>query len=239
MKFLFASISGAVTLLIAGPTVAQQQRICEGAVRGPAGEHIFQILLENAEPVYAMAMWRPPNQTALAGSPLPMVVLYYRVHDIQTGAHGPLFYAHVIHAARISESRATSAEVRIRQYGQTEWLERQDWTSFAEARRNDGYSIAGSVSFNSPAALELFSTAPQVESRAITNDNVRISSGIWNLTGRIALDALLERAHAEAVRRMSNPIECIRPNDATHQVIIGAWRLAREHQEASPPSTPQ
>jgi len=223
MKF----IAAAIIIASATASQAQDRRICEGALRGPAGEHVVQILLEDGEPVYGMATWRPPNQTAVSGNRLPMMVLYYRLLDLQTGEHGPLYFVHVIHAARMEGLRSTSAEVRIRRYGTTEWFERRDWPTFASAREEDYAMFARSVSFNSTEALEFFSTVPQVESHAVTDDNVRISAGIWNLTYRVALDPLLSRAHAEALRRVRYQSECIRPTDALHQTIIGAWERSR------------
>ncbi|MBN8552348.1 MAG: hypothetical protein J0L52_05580 [Caulobacterales bacterium] len=200
-------------------------------MRGPAGEHIIQILLEDGQPMFGLATWRPPNQTAVRGRALPMVAMYYGVRDLETGERGPLFYVHVIHAARIADSNATSAEVRIRRYGETEWLERRDWASFADARndaaRDSIFNLAGSVGFGSSAALDMFSTAPQVESHAVTDRNVRVSSGIWNLTYRVVLDALFDRAFREARRRASHPVECTRANDE-HGVIVGLARRAAE-----------
>ncbi len=216
--------------LLTSPAHAQQRRICEGTIRGPAGEHIVQILLEDREPVYALAMWRPPNQTAISGNPLPMIVMYYRVLNIPSGERGPLYFVHVIHAARMNGLQGTSAEVRIRRYGETAWFARQDWPTFAEAQEEDYDSFIRSVGFNSPEVLELFSVAPQVESHAVTDDNVRVSAGIWNLSYRTALDALFDRAHAEALRRASHPSESIRPNDALHGSIIGAWERANANQ---------
>ena len=227
MKALICLAAALVAL--AGPAMAQQ-RVCEGVMRGPAGEHIIQVLLEDGQPVTGLATWRPPNQTAVRGRALPMIAMYYRILDLDTGARGPLFYVHVIHAARITDSRATTADVRIRRYGDTDWTETRDWASFADARRDaerdDIYNMAGSVGFGSPAALELFGTAPQVESRAVTNENVRISDGIWNLSYRVALDPLFDRVYQEVRRRLSNPAECIRAT-AEHAALLGLARDSR------------
>lgn len=215
---------------ISAPAHAQQQRVCEGVVRGPAGEHIMQILLEDGQPVSGLATWRPPNQTALRGRALPMINMYYHITDLATGARGPLFYVHVIHAARVGDSQATSAEVRIRRYGETEWMARRNWQSFADARRDAArdyiYNMAGSVGFGSPAELNLFSTAAQVESHAVTDTNTRISAGIWNLSYRPALDALFDRAFQETRRRVSHPAECVR---ATHEhtALLNMTRVSR------------
>lgn len=227
-------MAGALVAL-ASPAIAQQQRVCEGVLRGQAGEHAIQILLEDGEPVMGLAIWRPTNQTAVAGSAFPAISMYYRVLDLGTGQRGPLFHVQVIHVARIGDSRATSAEVRIRAYGETDWAESRDWASFADSRRDaerdDIQSMAGSVGFGSPAALELFSTALQVESHAVTNENVRISAGIWNLSYRVALDPLFDRAYQEARRRLSNPAECVRAN-AQHAPLLGLARDAREGPQA-------
>ena len=228
MKTLVPIISAVIAF--ASSAAAQQQRVCEGVMRGPAGEHLVQILLEDGQPVTGLATWRPPNQTAVRGNALPMLAMYYRILDLETGQRGPLFYVHVIHSARISDSRAVSAEVRIRRYGEDDWLESRDWASFAEVRadaeRDGMYNMAGSVGFGSPAALELFAVAPQVESHAVTNEGVRVSAGIWNLSYRVALDPLFDRAHQEARRRLENPAECIRAS-GEHAALLGLARDAR------------
>jgi hypothetical protein len=222
-----------MTVAISVPARAQDLRVCEGVMRGPAGEHIIQILLEDGQPIGGLATWRPPNQTAVRGRALPMINMYYRMLDLETGRRGPLFYVHVIHTARIGDSSATSAEVRIRRFGDTEWLEQQNWQSFADARQNavrdDIDSLAGSVGFNSPAALELFSTAAQIESHAVTDTNTRISAGIWNLSYRPALDALFDRAFQEARRRVSHPAECPRARAEHTAVLTMARRTVEDH----------
>lgn len=230
MRSIKVWLFAAAAFAFASRATAQEQRVCEGVMRGPAGEHIIQILLEDDEPVAGLATWRPPNQTAVRGRALPMIAMYYRLLAIESGERAPLSYVHVIHAARIGDSSAASAEVRIRRYGESEWLESRNWASFAQARqdavRDDIDSLAGSVGFGSPAALELFSTAPQVESHAVTNENLRISSGVWNLTYRVALDPLFDRAFQEARRRVSHPAECIRAT-AEHAALMSVARSPR------------
>lgn len=213
----------ALGLALTAGAAAADTRICEGILRGPAGEHTVQLLMEDGEFVRGLAFWAPPNQTAVRGGALPLMRLYYRVQDFGSGARGPLMHVQLIHAARISDSRATSAHVDIRRYGETEPAEVLEWRGFAEARansrRDDLVSMASSVGFGSPTALELIETAPQVESRAITDRNELISSGVWNLTYRVALDALFDRAFQEARQDAMNPRRCRTPNNIDSPIM--------------------
>lgn len=226
MKTGLCALLLSVVTAMAAPANAEH-RICEGLLRGPAGEHSIRYLLEDGEIVRGLATWSPPNQTARQGGALPRMILYYRISDLETGARGPLMFVHMMHAARVSDTSATSATVGIRRYGEDAWLERREWAYFASAvensRRDDLESMASTTGFGSAEALELFMTAPQVESNAVTNEGVQVSSGVWNLSYRTALDALFDRAFQEVRRRLQSRSECRRPLSSDASIVGGNW----------------
>lgn len=210
-KLFFAALAAA--MLIASPALATR-RVCEAVLRGPAGEHVIQILMEDEQRVAGWAIWKPPLEGPQRA--LPGLHLHYRLTDLNTGARSPLLYAEVFHIARISDSRASTATVGIGPYGGEE-LERRDWTSFAQSRaraeRDDIDALAGGTGFSSRQVLDLVQNAPQIRSAAITDRNEMISEGVWNLTTRVALDPLFARAFSVASAHAENPRRhCRAPN---------------------------
>lgn len=191
---------------LASPAIADP-RVCTGGVTGPAGSHVVRLLLNDGVIERGIAAWNPPNQTAHAGRRFsPTMSLYYRLTDVETGATGPLIWVHAFMGAPMSATRATEASVRIRRYGERQWAAVTPWSSFASAREgwNSGstnyVSERSSVSFGGEEVLALFNSAPQIEAQGVSNLNEELSSGIFNLTYRVANDALFERAFQEAVR---------------------------------------
>lgn len=196
------------TLLVAAALAATavsahaEIRVCESTLRGPAGEHTVHLEVQDGEIIYGDAVWAPPRQNARANIEFPRIELNYGIADFDTGERTPLRYVTVIHAVRMTRTRATSAEVSLAPY--TQAGERRDWPFFAAARdvENRGLrnsdAIAGTVHFTSRTALETALTAPQIETAVITNQNERLASGIFLMVHRAALDDLFNHVYRQA-----------------------------------------
>lgn len=201
MKTLVAIAAFGGALLAAVPAQADI-RICESTLRGPAGEHTVYLEVENGEVIFGEAVWAPPRQNARANVEFPRIELNYGINDYRTGARTSLRYITVIHAVRMTRTRATTAEVTLAPY--TQDGERNDWPFFARARdpENTGLrnsdTIAGTVHFTSPAALEIALTAPQVETAVITDQNESLASGVFLMVHRPALGQLFDHVFAQA-----------------------------------------
>lgn len=208
MKALISTGAVAVALFAALPSQAQI-RICESTLRGPAGEHTVYLEVADGRVVYGDAVWAPPRQNARANIEFPRIELNYGITDYETGALTPLRYVTVIHAVRMTRTRATTAEVSLAPY--TLAGERRDWPFFARARdpENTGLrnsdTIAGTVHFTSPSALEIALTAPQLETSVITNENENLATGVFLMTHRPALGALFDHVFQQARGMARNP----------------------------------
>ncbi len=208
MKALLCAAAFGVAALAALPAQAQI-RVCESTLRGPAGEHTVHLELENGQVVYGDAIWAPPRQNARANVEFPRIELNYGITDFQTGARTSLRYITVIHAVRMTSTRASSAEVTFAPY--TQDGERRDWPFFAAARdaenrgmRNSS-AIAGTVHFTSPAALEMAMTAPQLETSVVTDQNENLASGVFLMVHRPALGQLFDHVFQQALTMSRNP----------------------------------
>lgn len=208
MKALFFAAAFGVAALAALPSHAEI-RICESTLRGPAGEHTVYLEVEDGQVIYGDAVWAPPRQNARANIEFPRIELNYGISDFQTGARTSLRYVTVIHAVRMGRTRSTSAEVTLAPY--TVQGERRDWPFFARARdpENTGLrnsdTIAGTIHFTSPAALEIALTAPQIETSVITNDNENLATGVFLMVHRPALGQLFDHVFQQARGMANNP----------------------------------
>lgn len=208
MKRLIVTVAASAAVLAATPAQADI-RICESTLRGPAGEHTIYLEVEDGRVIYGDAIWAPPRQNARANVEFPRIELNYRITDYETGARTSLRYITVIHAVRMTGTRAATAEVTFAPY--TEDGERQDWPFFARARdgentglRNSG-AIAGTIHFTSPAALETALTAPQIETSVITDENENLASGVFLMVHRPALGQLFDHVFQLARGMARNP----------------------------------
>lgn len=199
----------AVALAVTAGAAAADTRICEATVRGPAGEHTVWLLMEDGAFAYGDALWAPPRQAARANIEFPRIELHYAVRDFDSGARSPLQYVMVTHAVRPTQTRARTAEVALGPY--TGELEYQPWDFFAQVRdpantglRNSN-AIAGEMVFRSPQALRNAQEAFQLETVVVTDAGERLAHGVFNLTTRPALDALMDRAFQAARRKADDP----------------------------------
>lgn len=206
-SFLLAAAT--LALALSAGRAAAEVRICEATLRGPAGEHTVTLRLEDGVFVEGEAAWAPPRQNARANVEFPRLELRYEVLDFETGARSPLRYLMVIHAVRPTLTRARTAQVALGPYAGE--VERREWGFFAQVRdpanrgmRNSD-AIAGEIPFSSRASLEAAQTAAQMETYVLTDLNERLVDGVFNLTARPALDALLDRAFQTARQAANNP----------------------------------
>lgn len=208
MRFCLSGAAAAALVLCGLPAQAEV-RICESTLRGPAGEHTIYLEVHDGEVVYGDAIWAPPRQNARANVEFPRIELNYGITDLRTGARTSLRYVTVIHAVRMTRTRASTAEVTLAPY--TQDGERRDWPFFARARdaENTGLrnsdAIAGTVHFTSPGALETALTAPQVETAVITDQNERLASGVFLMVHRPALDQLFNHVFQQARAMADDP----------------------------------
>lgn len=208
MKALISTAVAGAAMLAAIPAQAEI-RICESTLRGPAGEHTIYLEVEGGQVIYGDAVWAPPRQNARANVEFPRIELNYGITDYETGARTSLRYITVIHAIRMTTTRAATAEVTFTPY--TQDGERRDWPFFARARdaENNGLrnssAIAGTVHFTSPSALEIAMTAPQIETSVITDQNENLASGVFLMTHRPALGQLFDHVFAQARGMARNP----------------------------------
>ena len=208
MKALIVVAAAGAALVCALPAQAEV-RICESTLRGPAGEHTVYLEVEDGRVIYGDAVWAPPRQNARANVEFPRIELNYGITNYDTGARTSLRYVTVIHAIRMTGTRAATAEVTFTPY--TQEGERRDWPFFARARdaENTGLrnsdAIAGTIHFTSPTALEIAMTAPQIETSVITNDNENLASGIFLMVHRPALGQLFDHVFQQARGMANNP----------------------------------
>lgn len=208
MKSLLPIAVAAATLVCALPAHADV-RVCESTLRGPAGEHTIHLEVEDGQVIYGDAIWAPPRQNARANVEFPRIELNYGITDFETGARTSLRWVTVIHAVRMTSTRATTAEVTFAPY--TQDGERRDWPFFARARdaENTGLrnsdAIAGTIHFTSPTALETALTAPQIETAVITDQRESLANGIFLMTHRPALGALFDHVFQQARTMARNP----------------------------------
>ena len=208
MKPLISALAAGAVLLCALPAQADI-RVCESTLRGPAGEHTVYLEVHDGQVAYGDAVWAPPRQNARANIEFPRIELNYRITDFETGARTSLRYVTVIHAVRMTRTRAVTAEVTLAPY--TQDGERRDWPFFARARdpENTGLrnsdTIAGTIHFTSPSALEIAMTAPQIETAVITNENENLASGVFLMTHRPALGQLFDHVFQQARGMARNP----------------------------------
>lgn len=203
-----ACFVAASAVLAASPALADM-RVCETTIRGPAGEHTVRLEVEDGTVIYGDAIWAPPRQNARANIEFPRIELNYGITDFETGERTSLRYVEVIHAVRLTQTRSDSAEVTFGPY--TQPGERRDWPFFAAARdaENRGLRnadvIGGNVFFNSREAIEAAQTAPQLETRVVTNLNEELVSGVFLMTHRPALDAMLNHAFGQVRQAANDP----------------------------------
>lgn len=204
----FAALVGLAGLALAGPALADI-RVCEATLSGPAGEHIIYLEVDGREVVFGEAVWAPPRQNARAGIEFPRLELNYGITDFDTGERTPLRYVEIYHALRMTQTRADTAEVTFGPFSQPG--ERRDWPFFAMARdpSNTGVRnsdvIGGNVFFSSRSALEAAQTAPQLETRVVTNLDEELASGVFLMVHRPALDAMFNHAFQQARQAAENP----------------------------------
>lgn len=216
MKIKVLSLAAGAWAALAAAAAADT-RYCEATLRGPAGEHTVSLRLEDGVIVDGDALWAPPREAARANIEFPRIELHYDVTDFQTGARSPLRYVMVIHAVRPTQTRARTAEVTFGPY--TGEMERQDWGFFERVRDPDNTrlrnsnAIAGGVGFASAASLRAAREAMQLETAVITDAGENLAAGVFNLTTRPALDALLDRAFTAARASADNPRSCRAPRE--------------------------
>lgn len=205
---LIATLAALATLA-APEIVLAEIRVCETALRGPAGEHSIRVEVEDGQIIYGGATWSPPRQNARPNVEFPRLELVYAITDFDTGARSPLQYISITHAARMTQTRADTALVTISPY-QQDGISR-DWPFFARARNaedrrfRNSDAIGGNVILASEEARQIALTAPQMESNVITNLGERLSSGVFLLIHRPALDALFDRAYQDIRSDLRNP----------------------------------
>jgi hypothetical protein len=195
-------LTAAVAIALTAQPAQAEIRICESTLRGPAGEHTVYLEVQDGRVIYGDALWAPPRQNARANVEFPRIELNYGITDYETGARTSLRYITVIHAVRMTGTRAATAEVTFTPY--TEDGERRDWPFFARARdgENTGLrnsdAIAGTIHFTSPSALEIALTAPQIETSVITNENENLATGVFLMVHRPALGQLFDHVFQQA-----------------------------------------
>lgn len=205
---LIAALTTLVALVAPGAALADI-RVCEATLRGPAGEHIIRVEVQDGQVVYGGATWAPPRQNARANVDFPRLELVYPITDFETGARAPLQYISVTHSVRMTETRADTAQVTFAPYQQDGVS--QDWPFFARARNaedtrfRNSERIGGNVLFSSETARQIALTAPQIETTVVSNLNEGMSSGVFLLVHRPALDALFDRAFQEVRSDLRNP----------------------------------
>lgn len=211
MKPLISALAAAAALFCALPAQADI-RVCETTLRGPAGEHTIRVEMEDGAIIYGEAVWAPPRQNAIANVEFPRLELNYAITNFDTGTRSTLRFVTVIHAARMTETRANTAEVTLSPYG-GEMLTRE-WPFFARARDpedtrfRNAERIGGSVHFFESEALEIALTAPQIETSVVTEHNERLATGVFLMVHRPALDAMFDHAFQQVRPRLANGRGC-------------------------------
>lgn len=200
----------ATIALVATATAAHADiRICEISLRGPAGQHEIYIEMQDGQMTYGEAVWAPPRQNARANVEFPRIELNYGIQDITTGSRTSLRYIHVIHGVRMDQVRGRTAEISLAPYGQPG--ESRPWSGFAQARdpnnlrsrNSDG--LGGGVGFSSSTALGFAQSAPQLETRAVTDLGEVMSTGVFLMVHRPALDALFDHAFQQLRPSLEDP----------------------------------